>query len=70
MKACIACKHLRFEPSYIYSEMTAGSEQIVCDKRHFYEKPDESMPEFLLAKGFDCPDFELSALAIDKGWQP
>jgi hypothetical protein len=70
MKACIACRHFRFEPSYAYSEMTAGSESIVCDKQHFYESPKEDMPEFLLAKGMDCPDFDLSALAIAKGWQP
>lgn len=42
-----------------------------CLKSHFYgEGIDDELPALLLSKAMDCPDFELSDIAIQRGWKP
>ena len=70
MKACIACKYFRVDPGYCYSEYTQQSTTIHCDKHHFVYESTDSVVTITLEKAINCPDFELSDLAIEKGWTP
>lgn len=72
MKACIACKHFQLDEARWYSSGTGSDPASMnCGKSHFYaESVDGELPALLLSKAMDCADFELSKLAISRGWKP
>lgn len=61
-RLCVMCKHFYNEPSYEYSEYTAGGGYFGCRKDHSeaHFSPDDAAAEVRQAMRFaeKCPDYD------------
>ena len=69
MKICLCCNHFHLDEGWGGSDVTGPSPaSITCRKGHFGYESVDSVVEVCLSKAVNCPDFELSDLAKQKGF--